>query len=242
MQSQPYVTLSGQVTLEKRMQSLALNLANANTVGYRASGVAFHTFTAQSGDETVAYATPGEDFITQTHGPLIKTGNPLDVAVQGDGWLAIQTPAGTVYTRDGRMQMQPNGALQTLNGYPVLDAGGSPIQLDPNNGPPVIAKDGMINQGGRQLGAIGLFLMPTGTKFKRYDNSGVLPDKPPTPVLEFDDNGVVQGHIEGSNVNPVLEIAKLMTISRAIESISNASQSTESSLRDAVKTLGDMTS
>jgi flagellar basal-body rod protein FlgF len=171
---------------------------------------------------------------------LIKTGNPLDVAVQGHGWLSIETPAGTAYTRDGRMQMLPNGSLQTLNGYAVLDAGGSPIQLDPNNGPPVIGKDGMINQAGRQLGAIGLFVIPPGAKFKRFDNSSVLPDQAATPVLSFDDNGVIQGHLENANVNPVLEMAKLMEISRAIESISNASQGAESSLKDAVKTLGDM--
>ena len=67
-------------------------------------------------------------------GPLIKTGNPLDIAVQGEGWIAIQTPGGTVYTRDGRMRMQSNGAVQTLDGYAVLDAGGAPIQLDPTGG------------------------------------------------------------------------------------------------------------
>lgn len=241
MQSQPYVALSAQSTLEKRMNSLAINLANANTVGYRASGITFHTFVAQNGDNPVAYATPGEDYISQVQGQLIKTDNPFDVAVQGDGWIAIETPAGTAYTRDGRMRMQPSGAVQTLNGYPVLDAGGAPIQLDPNNGPPVITKDGMINQNGQQLGAIGLFMIPKAAKFTRFDNSAVLPDKPATPVLEFDTNGLIQGHIEGSNVNPVLEMAKLMTISRAVESISNASQNSENIHRDAVKTLGDMT-
>lgn len=242
MQSQPYVALSAQVTLERRMNSLAINVANMNTIGYRASGVTFHTFVAQSGDNSVAYATPGEDYISQAQGPLIKTGNPLDIAVQGEGWIAIETPAGTAYTRDGRMRMQPNGALQTLNGYAVLDAGGAPIQLDPNNGPPVIAKDGMVHQNGRQLGAVGLFLIPPGANFTHFDNSAVLPDKPAVPVLSFDTNGVIQGHIEGSNVNPVLEMAKLMTISRAFESMSSASQSTDSTFKDAVKTLGDMSS
>ena len=67
-------------------------------------------------------------------GPLIETGNPLDVAVQGEGWLAIQTPGGTVYTRDGRMRMRLDGELESLAGHPILDAGGTPIILDPDRG------------------------------------------------------------------------------------------------------------
>lgn len=239
MQSEPYVALSAQTTLEKRMTSIALNVANINTVGYRAAGISFSTYVVQNGEDPVAYATKGKDYINQTHGPLIKTGNPLDIAVQGDGWFAIQTPAGTAYTRDGRMQMQPNGAVQTVNGYPILDAGGAPLQLDPSGGAVTIARDGMINQNGRQLGAVGLFQMQPNTNFTRVDNSGVIPDKAPTPVLSFDNNGVIQGHVEGSNVNPVLELSKMMTISRAIESISNAAQSNESTLKDAIKSLGD---
>jgi flagellar basal-body rod protein FlgF len=242
VQSQPYVALSAQITLERRMNSVAINVANLNTIGYRASGVSFHALVTQSGDDSIAYATPGEDYISQAQGPLIKTGNPLDIAVQGEGWIAIQTPAGTAYTRDGRMRTQPNGALQTLNGYAVLDAGGAPIQLDPNGGAPAIGKDGMIHQNGQQLGAIGLFVIPSGAKFTRFNNSAVLPDQPAIPVLDFDTNGVIQGHVEGSNVNPVLEMAKLMTISRAVEGISNAAQTTDSTFKDAVKTLGDMSS
>ena len=240
MSVEAYVAISGQKTLERRMTSLAINIANMNTIGYRAAGISFHTLVVQSGDEPVAYATSGEDYISRAQGPLIRTGNPLDVAVSGEGWMAIQTPAGTAYTRDGRMRMQPNGALQTIDGYAVLDAGGAPIQLVPNGGQLVIAKDGMIRQGGRQIGAIGLFEIPRGANFKRFDNSAVIPDTAATPVLDFDTNGMIQGHVEGSNVNPVLEIAKLMTISRAVESISSASQSTATTLKDAVKTLGDV--
>ncbi len=104
-----------------------------------------------------AYSTAGESFISERSGGLNKTGNPLDVAVQGKGWLAIQTPAGIAYTRDGRMQLLESGELQTLNGFPILDAGSAPIQLDPAAGTPKIARDGMITQNGRQFGAIGLF-------------------------------------------------------------------------------------
>ncbi len=212
MQSGPYVSLSAQLTLERRLEALAINVANMNTVGYRAAGVSFHTYVSRTGDQPVAYSSAGRDYITRTEGPLIKTDNPLDVAVQGEGWLAMQTPSGTVYTRDGRMRMKPTGELESLDGHPILDAGNTPIILDPNAGAPTIGGDGMINQGGQQIGAIGLFRIDPSAKFSRYENSGVIPDKPATPILDFDNNGIVQGHVEGSNVNPILEMAKLITI------------------------------
>src|SRR6202000_2052483 len=98
-------------------------------------------------------------------------------------------------------------------------------------GAPAMAADGMITQGGRQVGAIGLFQIDPSAKFTRYQNSGVIPDKPATPVLDFAANGMVQGSIEGSNVNPIMEMAKLMSISRAFESVTGGVTSTESSMK-----------
>jgi flagellar basal-body rod protein FlgF len=238
MHAAPHVSLSAQLTLERRLTTLSINVANMNTVGYRATGVSFHELVSRTGSDPVSFASTGRDYITRTSGPLIPTGNPLDVAVQGQGWLAMQTPRGTVYTRDGRMRMQPSGALETVDGYPVLDAGGTAILLDPDGGRVNIAADGMISQGGRQIGAIGLFLIDPDAKFSRFENSGVIPDKPVTPVLDFASNGVVQGSVEGSNVNPILEMAKLILISRSFEGVSGGSSAAENNIKDAVRILG----
>jgi flagellar basal-body rod protein FlgF len=238
MHAAPHVSLSAQLTLERRLATLAINVSNMNTVGYRATGVSFHEIVSRTGPNPVSFASTGHDYISRTSGALVPTNNPLDVAVQGEGWMAVQTPRGIVYTRDGRMRMQPTGALESLNGHPILDAGGTPILLDPDAGPPTIAADGMISQGGRQLGAIGLFQIDPNAKFERYENSGVIPDKPATPVLDFVRNGVVQGSIENSNVNPIMEMAKLIMISRNFESVTGGTNSAESSLKDAVRILG----
>jgi flagellar basal-body rod protein FlgF len=238
MQSGLYVALSGQVALERRLQTIASNVANMNTVGYRADGVSFEAQMAKAGDSTVAFAGSGSDFISRRAGGTAKTGNPLDVAVQGDAWLGVKTPAGTVYTRDGRLTIKDSGELTTLNGYSVLDAGGAPIMLDPSAGLPDISRDGMISQKGNQVGALGLFAIDDHAKLARYNNSGVIPDKPATPVLDFAANGVAQGFVEGSNVNPIMEMTKLITVSRAFDGINAASEKTESSLTDAIKTLG----
>jgi flagellar basal-body rod protein FlgF len=117
MQSGLYVTLSAQVALERRLTTLASNIANQSTPGYRAEEVDFKTLVSRAGGTPVAYVSPGDTYISPRPGVPIKTDNPLDVAVQGDGWLALRTKAGiVVYTRDGRMQMQPGGELQSVNG------------------------------------------------------------------------------------------------------------------------------
>jgi flagellar basal-body rod protein FlgF len=238
MQSSLYVALSSQIAVQKRLETIASNVANMNTVGYRADGVSFEAEIARAGDGSVAFVSPGQSYVARAAGPLNRTGNPLDVAVQGDGWLGMMTPNGPAYTRDGRMQITATGGLQTLNGYPVLDAGGAPILIDPNAGAPTIAADGMITQNGHQVGAIGLFSIDPTAKLTRTDNSGVVPSTAAAPILDFTQNGIVQGSVEGSNVNPILEMTKLISVSRAFDDISTEMSQTESSMQDAIKTLG----
>jgi flagellar basal-body rod protein FlgF len=230
--------LSAQISLERRLETIANNVANINTAGYRAEGVSFAAEVARAGDNRLSYVSPGAPFISRQAGTPVKTGDPLDVAVQGDGWLSIQTPNGIAYTRDGRMRMADSGALQTLNGDSVLDAGGAPIMLNPNGGPPIISSDGMITQGDAQVGAIGLFAIDDGANLTRAENSSVIPDKPATAILDFTRNGVLQGFVENANVNPIEEMTKLIDVTRAFDSVSSQVAQTESSLQDAIKTLG----
>jgi flagellar basal-body rod protein FlgF len=241
MQPGLYVSLSAQLALHRRMETIAHNVANAGTAGFRADEVSFEALISRSADQTVAFASAGETFLSRRGGAMTKTDNPLDVAVQGEGWLAVQTPQGTAYTRDGRLRMNAAGMLQTLAGRPVLDAGGAPITLDPNAGPPRISSDGMISQNGQQVGAIGLFAIDERAKLARVEGTAVVPDRPAAAILEFTGNGIAQGFVEESNVNPVMEMSKLIMVSRAFESITAAMQTSETSLQDAIKTLGGTT-
>jgi len=238
MQNGLYVSLSAQVALQRRLETIANNVANMNTVGYRADGVSFATELAKAGDNRIAYVSAGSSFISRQIGSSIKTGNPLDVAVQGEGWLAISTANGVAYTRDGRMRLSETGALETLTGDAVLDAGGAPILLNPTAGAPTISGDGMIAQDGKQAGAIGLFAIDDDARLTRAENSGVIPDKPATPILDFTRNGLMQGFVEGANVNPIDEMTKLITVTRAFDSVNQQVTQTESSMQEAIKTLG----
>jgi len=238
MQNGLYVALSAQVSLQRRLDTIAANVANMNTPGYRAEGVTFSEEVAKAGDNKLSYVSSGDSYVSRRAGPLVRTGNRLDVAVQGDGWFSVNDNGKTIYTRDGRMQLTQTGALVNVNGAAVLDAGGSPIQLDPNGGEPEISGDGMITQNGRQAGAVGLFELDDDAKLTRAGDSGFTTDKPANPILDFTRNSVVQGAIEGANVNPVEQMTKLIELTRNFDNVANEVNKTETSLQDAIKTLG----
>jgi len=238
MQTGLYVALSSQIALEKRLDTIADNVANANSVGFRATGVKFEELVSGSGSGALAFVSPGDTFIPNAGGAFTETGNPFDFAVQGDAWFAIETPAGTVMTRDGRFTMRDTGELVTLQGYPVLDAGGAPIQLDGQAGAPTAGQDGSLRQNGRLIGALGLYQFQPGETFVRYGNSGIIPAGRPEPVVDRQDIGVAQGFVEQSNVNPIREMMRLIEVQRAFDQVSALMRSGSDALDQSVKTLG----
>ncbi len=238
MQSGIYVALSSQMALDKRLTTIADNVANTGTVGFRATGVKFEDIVSGLGDKSVSFASAGDTYLSTHTGPLRETGNPFDFAIRGDAWFAIETPQGPVMTRDGRFTMLDTGDLVSVEGYPVLDAGGAPIQLDPQAGPPEAGVDGTLHQNGRLVAAVGLFEFQPGVNFTRYGNSGIVPFGAPEPVVDRLDAGVVQGFVEDSNVNPVLEITRLIQVQRAFEHVSALIRDSEQALDQAISTLG----
>ena len=238
MQSSLYVALSAQVAMERRLNTIANNVANMNTGGFRADEVKFEEILSLAAKENVSFASSGQNFISRRTGPMTKTDNPLDVAIQGDGWFAFQGPSGPIYTRDGRFKMNENGDLLTVDGYQVLDAGGAPIALDPMAGSPIVGRDGTVMQGTNQVGAIGVFNLRSESKLTRFGNSGVLSSIPGEVVQDFTSNGVQQGFSEGSNVNPVLEMTKMIAVQRSFDSAATTIQESESTFMDAIRTLG----
>ncbi|OLP58192.1 flagellar basal-body rod protein FlgF [Xaviernesmea oryzae] len=239
MQTGLYVAVSSQIALEKRMATLAHNVANANTAGFRATEMKFNTVLGDTKPTKVAFVNEGKEFLKTQGGGMTSTGNNLDLAIKGDAYFQIQTPAGPVLTRDGRFSLTDGGDLVTVRGYPVLDAGGAPIQVNAGAGELIVTPDGVIRQNGQQVSALGLFEADFSKGFNRYDNSGVLPKgAQPQPVVDRMDVGVKQGYVEESNVDPITEMTQLITVSRAFENITALMRDGETSLSEAIKTLG----
>lgn len=232
------VALSAQISMEKRLDTLAHNIANARTVGFRAEEVRFEELLSKTGPEDVAFVSKGDTYLSNKSGAFTQTGNPLDLAVRGEAFFAFQGENGLVYTRDGRMQIAADGTVQTLTGRPLVDAGGQNILVDPAGGPPTVGGDGMIRQNGEEMGAIGLFRIPQGANTTRSDTSGVVSDIPADPVIEFLSDNVVQGFVEEANVSPIHEMTRLISLQRAFESAANVVQTNDRSLGEAIKTLG----
>ena len=237
MQSSLYVALSAQVALQDRLDTVAQNVANGNTAGYRGTEIKFESVLSNLGADPVAFVSPGSQVIKQTSGGLSKTGNPLDVAVKGNGWLSVASAQGPIYTRDGRMHMNAAGGLVALSGAPMLDAGGTPVQLDPGGGLPQIDSDGTISQRGKRIGALGLVTLPENAKLSRTEG-GVTSSAPGAAVSDFSANGVVQGFVEDSNVNPITEITRLVYVQRSFEGVTAVVQAAETSFKNAIQTLG----
>ena len=126
----------------------------------------FNTVLSKMSDPLVSFVSSGSGVIKRGSGQFVKTGNPLDVAVKGDGWLSVGTPSGQAYTRDGRMRMNAAGDLVSMTGARILDAGGGPIQLDPTAGQAEIGADGTITQGGKRVDS-GLFTLPANAQLSR---------------------------------------------------------------------------
>ncbi|MEQ1819666.1 MAG: flagellar hook-basal body complex protein [Terricaulis sp.] len=232
--------LQTQRVLQRRMDVAANNLANLSTNGFKADGLLL-----EEADQTSAHADEDPREIRfvrdigivhyMEQGPIEMTGNPLDAALEGDGFFIVQGPTGPLYTRDGAFTISGDGRLMTSDGHAVLSSGGAPIVLDPQGESPTIGRDGAIRVAGVEAGRIGVasFAAP-GALSKVGDNlwdaSGQAPG-------EF--GGVVlQGAIEGSNVRPVVELTKLMEISRAYQSAAKMVAGADELRQRAIQQLG----
>jgi flagellar basal-body rod protein FlgF len=238
VQSGIYVSYSGQVALERRLETIANNIANAGTAGYRAEELKFDTVLSNLTNNPTAFSSAGKSYLSQKSGGFKQTGNPLDVAIRGQGWMAIQTTGGTAYTRDGRMTMKATGELVTLNGNAVLDSGGASIAVNPSAGEPNIDHEGNITQSGTSVGKIGLYTLDVSNGYLRSENTAIIPVLPATAIEIFTTDGFAQGYVEESNVNSVTEMTNLIMVTRSFDGLQTSIDESESSLKKAIQVLG----
>lgn len=242
MENALYVGLSRQMTLRRQLDIVANNIANADTFGFKAEQPLVHT-EPKSPARTVEGPNPvkfvldaglARDF---SQGPLQTTHAPFDLAIDGPGFFRIQTPAGERYTRDGHFRLDPAGRIVNQSGQPLLDAGGAEVIIDVQRGPVEIAKDGSLSQGIEQVGRLGIVTFDSlSTLEKVGDNQ--FRNTANTQPQPANGSQIRQGMLEGSNVNPILQVTDMIEVTRAYESLARMMENTQELSRRSVERLG----
>ncbi|MCX7815701.1 MAG: flagellar basal-body rod protein FlgF [Tepidimonas ignava] len=217
-----FTAASGATAALHRHQVIAHNLANVTTTGFRAELSTFRAVPLRGeGSTTRVHALEATPGYLDKPGNLQSTGRPLDVAAVGRAFFAIQALDGTeAYTRAGALQVNAQGNLVGFNGLPMLDAGGAPIQV-PNDAQVSIARDGTVtakvgNEAPQVLGRLKLVTPPQGQRLKRgEDGLFRAPDGQPLPADET--ARLVDGMLEGSNVDPIAAMVDMIAATRQYE-------------------------
>ena len=215
MDSPGYIILS-RLSAQMRAQSLAANnLANADTPGFRATRPVFAEHAALQragqhprGGREVDYSWDRASWRDDSQGPITRTGNPLDVALAGEGYFAVDTPRGERFTRAGRFTIGADGRLLDHSGNAVLNEGGNPIAIAPGDTNVEIRGDGSIRSQNGEIGKLRVVRFANNQSLRAegdrlFDAAGQQPE----PVVR---PGVVQGAVEGSNVQSVVELTRMM--------------------------------
>lgn len=237
MENSLYVGLSGQVALEQKMALIANNIANVNTPGYRGQNGIFKEFISSQKHmkPEVSYVTESGQYRVTTPGPVKETGNPLDVAIVGPGFFGVQSPEGGVqYTRAGNFILNENGELVTARGFKVADTGGGAITIPSDAEYVSIDKSGNISTDKGQIGTLMIAefedyqgLAPTGSGL--YKTSAAATPSQKTSVL--------QGKLEGSNVEPVVEMTRMIDVMREYQAVQNMMKGEHDRQRMAIQKM-----
>jgi flagellar basal-body rod protein FlgF len=233
METASYTTLSRQSGLMREMQVIANNIANANTTGFRQEGVVFSEYVT-SGDvgASVSMAQGRVRNTSYAQGTLEQTGGKFDLAIEGDGFFLVNTPNGQRLTRAGAFSPSAEGTLVTPDGHPVLDAGGTPIFIPPQAADLSVAQDGTISTEGRPIGQVGI-VMPPDTKMMVRE--GNLMFRSDAGFEAVEEPKVIQGFVEASNVNPILQVARMVEVQRAYELGQSFMEREDERIRTALK-------
>lgn len=253
MENALLIGLSRQMVLQREMEVVANNIANIDTNGFKADFSLFEEYLmpgARDGnfrvaDSPVSFVRQRGTLIDLNQGPLQRTGNPLDVAINGDGFLVINTPQGERYTRNGALQVNQQGELVTSEGYQVLTDGG-PIAFQNQDTGITINPEGTVSVKDPSNSTVaiirGQLRVVTFAQAARLQKEGdstfsAPADMPATPSTK---SNVVQGAIEKSNVRPIIEMSRMIEISRSYAMIANLLQAEGDLHKTSLQQLSDV--
>ena len=209
------IALSRLIAQQRALDVTATNLANAGTPGFKAERTVFSDWLSKQtgtdsprGGGTVAFMQDRATYRDQQAGPLQHTGNPLDLAVSGSGFFSVDSPRGPRLTRAGHFTPLPDGRLGDVDGNALLDRAGQPIRLSAADSIITVTADGTVSSQNGRLGQIGLVQPDDPNRMTAEGARTLRADGPTTAVAAPQ---IVQGAVEDSNVQPVMEMTRMMT-------------------------------
>ncbi len=222
MQNNITIALSRLAAQERTLDTIASNIANSATPGFQAERMVFADWLVRQpsgsgppGGQTITYTQDRATYRDQRPGPLTHTGNPLDLAI-GDqqGFFSVRTPNGVRLTRSGHFELSAGGTLVDGSGNALLDTQGRPIQLSPTDITLTVTGDGTVSSENGRVARIGV-VKPTDPLGLRAEGNRLFSTSKPTQTVPTPN--IVQGAIEDSNVQPVMELSRMMTDLRSYQ-------------------------
>lgn len=230
-----YTALSRQSGLVNEMRVVANNIANAATTGYRQEGVVFSEFVQKTGAHPSVSMARGQVRNTSfAQGVLTQTNGRFDFAIEGEGYFLLETPAGDRLTRAGSFVPNTQGDLVNPEGHRVLDPGGTPVFVPPDATNISVSADGTLSADGEAVGQLGLYRPATPHDLIR--EGGVL-FRARNGTEPAESATIVHGYVEGSNVNAVGQMARMVEIQRGYELGQSFLDAEDKRIREAVKSL-----
>ena len=241
MENALLVGLSRQVTLQRNLEVIANNVANMNTTGFKSRGVNFEEFISPTAradtlprtNLRVSYVNDQGTDLNFSNGPVEQTGNPLDIALRDNTLLAVQTATGFRYTRNGSLSLDATGTLVTSDGERVLVGGGT-VTVNPGTTGVSIASDGTIESADGPVGRLQIVQV---TDPKQLTNLGANVYGSRTQLPEAPTAKIIPGALERSNVQPIIEMSRLIEVNRAYSSLASMQQRLDETRRSAVERL-----
>ena len=234
-----YIAASGMLSEQTRQDQIANDLANASTPGYKGDVSTQHAFgqlllqNTENGQTIGALGLGAQIAATvtdMTQAPLKQTGQPLDLALAGQGFFRVQTPDGIRYTRDGQLVLDSSGRLQTATGYLVLDTSGQPIKAGSASGLQVAA-DGTVSSNGKSVAQISVVSLTSPVKQGDTLFDGTAGTRPAG-------TSVVQGSLEGSGVDATRAMVDMLSSLRTYQSDQQAIQAIDDTLKKGIASGG----
>lgn len=220
MESTAVIALSKQSVIRRKMSVIANNIANMNTTGFKAEKVMFVEYLARSrggqsiGGDKLSFVRDIATFRDLSEGSMKKTGNPLDLAISGKGFFIIGTGAGERYTRGGNLQLNSDGQLVTRKGDPILSDQGEPFFFSPEDTQIEIARDGTVSTENGTIGKLAVVTFENPQDMRVVAGGLYNTSQQPQESTELN---VIQGMLEQSNVNAIIEMTRMIDVSRSYQ-------------------------